>query len=176
MRKAPCTVLTRFPLVGADDTFLDTATRRYTHVVDIRSSARQVWDTLTADDALVSWSPVITAARWTTPRPFGAGTTREVTLGGVLCLDERFYRWEENSRMTFTVDTASVPGLRRFAEDLRLLPLGTGTRLVWTFALEGNPLLQPLLTAASPVNHLVTKSIAEGITRRVRAESVGARR
>ncbi|MEU1981269.1 SRPBCC family protein [Nocardia sp. NPDC019395] len=167
---------TRFPLVAADDTFLDTAARRYTHIVDIRASAQQVWDALTADDALVSWAPVVTDARWTAPRPFGIGTTREVTLGGFLCLEERFYRWDENSRMTFTADNASIPGLRRFAEDLTLLPLATGTRLVWTFALEGNPLLQPLLAAASPVNRLVTKTIAEGTTRRVRAESARIRR
>ncbi|WP_280397273.1 SRPBCC family protein [Nocardia carnea] len=167
---------TGFPLEPADDTFLNTTGRRYTHIVDIPASRQQVWATLTADDALVSWSPVITAARWTSPRPFGVGTTRQVTLGGALRLDERFYRWDENSRMTFTVDAASVPGLRRFAEDLTLLPLGTATRLVWTFALEGTPLLRPALAAASPVNRLVTKSIAEGITRRIRAESVGARR
>ncbi|WP_280425757.1 SRPBCC family protein [Nocardia carnea] len=165
-----------FPLESADDTFLDTADRRYTHIVDIPASRRQVWEVLTADDALVSWSPVITTARWTAPRPFGVGTTREVTLGGALRLAERFYRWEEETRMTFTVDSASVPGLRRFAEDLTLLPLGTATRLVWTFALEGAAPLRPVLAAASPVNRLVTKSIAEGITGRVRAESVGARR
>lgn len=165
-----------FPLEPADDTFLNTTDRRYTHIVDIPASRAQVWGTLTADDALVSWSPVITSAHWTSPRPFGAGTTRQVTLGGALRLDERFYRWEEQSRMTFTVDSASVPGLRRFAEDLTLLSLGTATRLVWTFALEGNPLLRPVLAATSPVNRLVTKSIAEGITGRVRRESVGARR
>ncbi|MGI5218571.1 SRPBCC family protein [Nocardia sp. CA-290969] len=167
---------TSFPLEAADDTFLDTAHRRYTHIVDIPASREQVWETLTADDALVSWSPVITAARWTSPRPFGIGTTRQVVLGGALRLDERFYRWDENARMTFTVDSASVPGLRRFAEDLTLLSLGSATRLVWTFALEGNPLLRPALAATSPVNRLVTKSIAQGVTGRVRAESVGARR
>lgn len=167
---------TSFPLEPADDTFLDTAARRYTHIVDIAATPEQVWDILTADDALVSWSSVITGARWTSPRPFGVDTTRTVTLGGALRLDERFYRWEDNTRMTFTVDSASVPGLRRFAEDLRLLPLGAATRLVWTFALEGNPLLRPVLAAASPVNRLVTKSIADGITGRVRTETLGARR
>ena len=165
-----------FPLEPADDTFLNTTDRRYTHIVDIPASRAQVWETLTADDALVSWSPVVTSARWTSPRPFGAGTTRQVTLAGALRLDERFYRWEENTRMTFTVDSASVPGLHRFAEDLTLLSLGTATRLVWTFALEGTPLLRPVLAAASPVNRLVTKSIAEGITGRVRRHAVGARR
>lgn len=167
---------TSFPLEPADDAFLNGTACRYTHIVDIPAARHEVWETLTADDALVSWSPVITTARWTSPRPFGIGTTREVTLGGALRLDERFYRWEDGNRMTFTVDSASVPGLRRFAEDLTLLSLGTATRLVWTFALEGNPLLRPALAAASPVNRLVTRSIAEGITGRVRRETAGAQR
>lgn len=167
---------TRFRLTPADDTFLGTAAHRYTHIVDIPAPVETVWDALTADDALVSWSPVITAARWTSPRPFGIGTTRDVTLGGFLTLAERFYRWDERSRMTFTVDTASVPGLRRFAEDLTLLPTDTGTRLIWTFALEGNRLLQPLLLAASPVNRFVTGTIATGTVRRVRPDAIGTRR
>ncbi|MEV3959442.1 SRPBCC family protein [Nocardia sp. NPDC050193] len=165
----------RFALAPSDDAFLDTAAHRYTHIVDIPAPVPQVWDTLVADDALVSWSPVVTAARWTSPRPFGVGTTRDVTLGGLVRLTERFYRWDERSRMTFTVDAASVPGLNRFAEDITLLPLSTGTRIIWTFALEGGAVLRPLLAAASPVNRFVTKTIAAGTGRRVRTETVGAR-
>ncbi|MGW1737519.1 SRPBCC family protein [Nocardia sp. NPDC001965] len=165
----------RFSLSPAEDTFLDSAPHRYTHIVDIPAPVRQVWDTLVADDALVSWSTVITAATWTSPRPFGIGTTRTVTLGGFLRLEERFYRWDEGSRMTFTVDAASVPGLKRFAEDITLLPLGSGTRVIWTFAVEGTASLRPLLALASPVNRLVTKGIASGTGRRVRTEAVAAR-
>ena len=165
----------RFRLSPSDDAFLDTAPHRYTHIVDIPAPVRQVWDTLAADDALVSWSPVITAATWTSPRPFGIGTTREVTLGGFLRLQERFYRWDEGARMTFTVDAASVPGLKRFAEDITLLPLATGTRIIWTFAIEGTAALRPLLAAASPVNRFVTRTIAGGTSRRVRTEAVAAR-
>ncbi|WP_327151669.1 SRPBCC family protein [Nocardia sp. NBC_01329] len=165
----------RFPLSPSDDAFLDTAPHRYTHIVDIPASVPQVWDTLVAPDALVSWSPVITAATWTSPRPFGIGTTRDVTLGGLLRLEERFYRWDEGSRMTFTVDAASVPGLKRFAEDITLLPLGTGARIIWTFALEGTAALRLPLAAAGPINRFVTKTIAGGTSRRVRTQTVGTR-
>ncbi|QBS44828.1 SRPBCC family protein [Nocardia sp. CS682] len=157
----------RFLLAESDDAFLAGAARRYTHFVDIPQLPQRVWAALTSDDTLVSWSPVITAARWTSPRPFGVGTTRVVTLGRVVHLEERFYRWEEGAQLTFTVDAASIPGLTRFAEDIALQPTPGGTRLIWTFALEGNPLLRPLLTAASPVNHFVTRSIARGIRRAV---------
>ncbi|WP_067901090.1 SRPBCC family protein [Nocardia vaccinii] len=161
----------RFKLAASDDTFLATAARRYVHTVDIAAGPQDVWDMLTADDALVSWSAVITASKWISPRPFGVGTTRLVTLGGVVRLEERFYRWEEGERMTFTVDAASIPGLKRFAEDLVLRPAPGGTQLTWTFALEGNPLLQPLLSVASPVNNIVTRTIAHGITGKTRQEA-----
>ncbi|MQY18360.1 SRPBCC family protein [Nocardia macrotermitis] len=161
----------RFPLAASDDTFLATAARRYVHTVDIPRVRKDVWDLLTADDALVSWSAVITGSKWLSARPFGIGTTRLVTLGGAVRLEERFYRWDEGERMTFTVDAASIPGLHRFAEDLVLRPTPQGTRLTWTFALEGRSVLQPLLGLASPVNNIVTRTIAQGITTKAQQEA-----
>jgi hypothetical protein len=141
------------------------AAQRFVHLVDLPETPARVWARLTADDALTSWSSVITDATWMTPRPFGVGTRREVQLGGVIRLEERFYRWIENERMTFGVDTASIPGLRRFAEDLVLHPTEHGTRLRWTFAVEGTAPLRPLLRLARPLNRVVTASIAKGITK-----------
>lgn len=155
----------RYALERADDVFLLTASARFVHKVDLPFAPARVWEMLTGDDALSSWSPVITATTWTSPRPFGVGTTREVVLGGAVRLEERFYRWIENERMTFTVDAASIPGLRRFAEDLVLHPTASGTLLQWTFAIEGNSALRPLLRLARPLNAAVTGSIANGITR-----------
>lgn len=155
----------RYSLDPADDVFLLTATQRFVHAVDLPFAPARVWETLTAADALVSWSSVVTSATWTSPRPFGVGTTREVVLGGSVRLVERFYRWNENERMTFGVEAASVPGLRRFAEDLVLHPIPNGTRLQWTFAVEGRRVLCPLLRLARPANRLVTASIANGITK-----------
>ncbi|MTE16738.1 SRPBCC family protein [Nocardia aurantiaca] len=153
----------RFALASAGDTFLRDADHRYRHVVDLPQNSRAVWNRLTADDALVSWSPVITAVRWTSTRPFGIGTTRVVTVGRFIRLEERFYRWQDGSRMTFAVKSASIPGLNRFAEDIQLEQISTGTRLTWTFALEGKAVLRPLLATASPVARSVTKAIAKGL-------------
>lgn len=157
----------KYALDKSDDTFLATASRRYVQIVDLSAPPGRVWKALCADDALVSWSPVITRVEWTSPRPFGVDTTRVVTLAGAVRLEERFYRWNINERMTFTVDAASIPGLRRFAEDIALEKTTGGTRLTWTFALEGEPGLQPLLWLLDPANRIVTSGIARGIGRRV---------
>ncbi|MGS2811229.1 SRPBCC family protein [Nocardia sp. MW-W600-9] len=158
-----------FALHESDDVFLATAPNRYVHVVDIAAPPSAVWGALTADDALVSWSAAVTGMRWTSPPPFGIGSTRVVTLAGAAALTERFYRWDDERRMTFTVDSASIPGLRRFAEDIQLTPTPTGTRLTWTFAVEGGPALRPLLRLSAPVTNRLTASIARGIVRKVEA-------
>lgn len=158
----------RFALAPAGDAFLLDATHRYRHVVNLPQDPRTVWNRLTADDALVAWSPAISAVQWTSARPFGVGTTRIVTVGGFVRLEERFFRWQDGARMTFTVDSASIPGLNRFAEDIQLERISMGTRLTWTFAIEGKTMLRPLLAVAGPVNRIVTRSIAAGLADRTR--------
>ncbi|WP_068274160.1 SRPBCC family protein [Aldersonia kunmingensis] len=162
--------MTRYSLEPADDVFLLTAPERFVHKVDLPLPPARVWDLLTGDDALSSWSRVITAATWTTPRPFGVGTIREVVLGGAVRVEERFYRWIENERMTFSVDAASIPGLHRFAEDLVLHPTAHGTLLQWTIAIEGNAPLRPLLRLARPLTATVTASVVHGIRTRTTSE------
>ncbi|MFI7528889.1 SRPBCC family protein [Nocardia salmonicida] len=158
-----------FALTESDDEFLASASNRYVHVLDIPAPPSEVWAALIADDALVSWSGLVTGMRWITPRPFGVGSRRVVTLGRIAALTERFYRWDDQRRMTFTVDSASIPGLRRFAEDIELASTATGTRLTWTFAVEGKPALQLLLRSTSAVTERITGSIAKGIVGRVAA-------
>ncbi|WP_328712718.1 SRPBCC family protein [Nocardia salmonicida] len=158
-----------FALTESDDEFLASASNHFVHVLDIPAPPSEVWAALIADDALVSWSGLVTGMRWTTPRPFGVGSGRIVTLGRIAALTERFYRWDDQRRMTFTVDFASIPGLRRFAEDIELASTATGTRLTWTFAVEGKPALQLLLRSTSAVTERITGSIAKGIVGRVAA-------
>ncbi|GAB3452059.1 SRPBCC family protein [Actinophytocola sediminis] len=154
-----------YPLAESDDEFLDRARFRLDHEVVLPAPADRVWQALTADDALVSWARGITGAEWTSPRPFGVGTTRTVTVGrGVAALRERFYRWETGHRMTFTATAASRPGIRRFAEDLVLTPDSASTRLRWIFAVDAQPWLAPLLNLTRPALARITAGWAAGVT------------
>ncbi|GAA5064380.1 SRPBCC family protein [Nocardia callitridis] len=156
-----------YPLNEADDTFLANATCRHVHIVDLPAPVPRVWDALVADDALVSWSPVVTDANWTSPRPFGVGATRNVTYGHVFRVTERLYRWDDDERMSFTVDTASIPGMRRLAEDIRLVDKAGGTRLTWTFAMEGETPLRQFVELVNPVSRFITSTIASGVYARL---------
>lgn len=125
-----------YPLAPADDDFLGTARAVTTKVLDVDVPVETLWEALAADDAVVSWGPGATKTRWVGPRPYGVGTVREVTMGGVATVREKFYRWDENRRMTFAVVESNRPGIRRFAEDYVVESTPTGSRLTWTVAVE----------------------------------------
>ena len=84
----------------------------------------------------LGWGPSIKEVTWLSPRPFGVGTTREVALPGNLRVREGFIRWDEGSRYTFVVTDASMPALRRVAEDYVVEPDGDGALFRWTVAME----------------------------------------
>ncbi|MEU4453282.1 SRPBCC family protein [Nocardioides sp. NPDC023903] len=125
-----------YPLAPADDDFLGTARAATTKVLDVDVPVETLWAALAADDAVVSWGPGATKTRWVGQRPYGVGTVREVTMGGVATVREKFYRWDENQRMTFAVAESTRPGIRRFAEDYVVESTPTGSRLTWTVAVE----------------------------------------
>ena len=143
-------------LEPADDDFLATAPVRYVGTFDIPKPAAEVWLQLTRDGAL-DHCRVLRGAEWTSPRPFGVGTTRTMrTRGGVLALDEVFFRWEEGRRKSFYARRTNLPLFRRFAEDYLVEPEGeSGCRFTWTIAGEPLPLARP----GAPVNFLLAKSL-----------------
>ena len=146
----------RFKLQPCDERFFDTARARYVEAMDLPVPAQQVWADLTSDDTL-GWCRAISRATWTSPRPFGVGTTRTVRLrGGLLAVDERYFHWEEGRRKSFHVVAASLPLFRRFAEDYVVEEVSpTSSKLTWTIAAEPLPATRP----GAPVNALLARSL-----------------
>jgi hypothetical protein len=141
-----------FPTQAVGEAFFDTAPLRLTEAFDIRRSAAEVWEDLTAENPL-SWCRLLRGITWTSPRPFGVGTTRTArTIGNATAINERFFRWEQGRRQSFYVLESSVPLFRRFAEDYIVEPTSeTACRFSWTIAIEPHPAARP----ASPVNRLL---------------------
>jgi hypothetical protein len=151
---------------GGDD-FLRSAPLRYVTSVDLPVPPEAAWAALTAQDVLVSWSAVVTCLRWTSPHPFGVGTTREVTVLWLLGARERYYRWDTGRRKTFTAVRTTVPGLRRLAEDYLVESTPAGSRFVWTLAVEPCPALLPLLELAGPPIAWALRRVAAGLRSQV---------
>jgi hypothetical protein len=145
-----------YPLAESGDDFLRTAHFRSVHSVETTAPAERIWEVMTGD-ALVRWVRVFTGLRWGSPPPFGVGTVREVTLLGVFTARERFFRWDEGHRYTFTVFEASLPVLRHAAEDWVIEPTPAGSCLTWTTAVEPRPLAAPLAWVSSPLVSLVKR-------------------
>jgi hypothetical protein len=139
-----------------DETIFETAPLLLSDSFQIPAPATRVWAELTGDQAL-SWCRILGGVTWTSPRPFGVGSTRSVrVLGGAAVFRERFFRWEEGHRHSFAVTETTAPLFRRFAEDVVIDPAGeTACRLTWTIAIEA----QPAVALANPINRLVLRSL-----------------
>ena len=152
-----------YQLVESDDGFLKSAPFRYENSVEVPAPPERTWELLTTDDTLVSWTRLVTSLRWLSPRPFGVGTVRELTLLGLLTGRERYFRWEEGKRNSYSVVALSFPGIRRWAEDYIVEPTHSGSRLTWTLAIEPVPLLKPILLASKPITSVVTRHVLQSI-------------
>lgn len=150
-----------------DERFFDEAPQVLRATFEIAKPAEEVWAELVADDAL-SWCSILDGVRWTSPRPFGVGTTRTVTsLKGLNVLDERFFRWEEGRRKSFYAVRSTGPLFRRFAEDYLLEPVSEdSSRLTWTIAFEP----QPLAKLATPINRRLLSSLFRDTRRHYAAQ------
>ena len=76
-------------------------------------------------------------ATWTSPKPFGKGTTRTVKMAGGIRIDEVFWAWEPNRRIGFCFAAASIGWLNALAEVYEIAPLSRERcKLRWTLAVS----------------------------------------
>lgn len=139
---------------------------------EIARPAAAVWEGLAGDDAL-HWCRILQEVRWTSPRPFGVGTTREVTaLWGANRLREHYFRWEEGRRQSFRALESSSPLFAALAEDYLVEPRGADAcRLTWTIALEPSVLGR----AGMPLNRAILKTLFTDTARHFGLEPVAKR-
>jgi Polyketide cyclase / dehydrase and lipid transport len=139
-----------YSLEPADDDFLASAPHIFRYEKRFAASPDKVWGSLVSDESLMAWSPMIKKVTWTSPRPFGVGTTREVTPLGGPTVRERYYRWDEGHSHAFYVYESTLPMFRRFAEDYIVEADGDGTRFTWVMALEPKGALSLPFKAIAP--------------------------
>ncbi|MEP9392384.1 SRPBCC family protein [Gordonia sp. VNK1] len=144
--------------------FFDTAPIRFRIDVNIPVTPARAWAELTRQNTL-DWCKPIKSIDFTSPAPYGVGTTRRAVLSpGYLTLNEYFFDWTEDPENTkfhnaFRVESVNVPGLRRFGEYTEITPAAVGSRLVWTFALELGPSSRALNAFSNPASTPVFRTI-----------------
>lgn len=141
-----------YPLESTDATLFDTAAHVFRYQKHFDAPPDVVWTSLASDHSLADWGSSVQSVTWTTPRPFGIGTTREVAMpGGLARVREHFFRWDEGSGYSFYVYEANAPLFRRFAEDYTIAPDGTGTLFSWTVAIDPKSALRLPFHVLAPV-------------------------
>ncbi len=145
-----------FAAKPVDEQFFQTAPVLLRDSFEVPQSAAYVWAELTNEHPL-AWCRLLRSVTWTSPRPFGVGTTRTVrVVGNAAVIKERYFLWEEGRRHSFYAVELSMPLFRSLAEDYLVEPLGEGAcRFSWTIAIEPYPLSRP----ANPINRVMLSTL-----------------
>ena len=99
---------------------------RVAHAFPFPASA--VWAALLDAEAWTEWLP-ITKVTWTSPEPFGEGTTRTVEIGDQK-VEETFFAWEAGKRMAFRFEKSTLP-VSAAVEDYVVAETPEGCELRW---------------------------------------------
>jgi hypothetical protein len=94
--------------------FFDTAPMRFKNAVELDARPAQVFAIFEDGESWPRWFAGIRKVVWTSKLPYGVGTTRTVwlTLGTV---DEHFFRWEQDRRLSFYLTALVFAGGHSFA-------------------------------------------------------------
>ena len=128
----------RFACAPVGHEFFDTAPWRFRASAEVPVSAAAAFAIF--EDA-PSWPKFFRGLRgveWTSPKPFGVGTTRTVSLG-MANVFEHFFRWEQGSRFSFYLlaTQSPLPLFHSLAEDYLLEPLAENRcRFTYTVGIE----------------------------------------
>jgi carbon monoxide dehydrogenase subunit G len=148
----------------------------------IRATPEQIFDVFEDAESWTEWATPIEKVEWTSPKPYGVGTTRSVHMMGGLVGYEEFVEWERGKRMAFTFLGASKNATEKFLEDYRVTDLGDGTcKVEWYMAMEVKGFSRHLMFLTRPIMRLMNrrffrkfKEYTEAYVQRVSSEPVKA--
>lgn len=124
----------------------------------IKATPEQIFEVFEDAHAWTVWAPPIQNVEWTSPKPFGVGTTRTVSMMGEMVGYEEFIAWERGKRMAFTFIGCSKDNVNKFLEDYRVTDLGNGScHVVWYMAMENKGGDNFMSNLTRPIMGLVNK-------------------
>ncbi|MBW8796897.1 MAG: SRPBCC family protein [Streptomyces sp.] len=118
--------------VGLD--FVETAPVRLVFAQQMAAPPERVFHAL--NDDVPGWAQWFAAVTHAESVDDGAG--RDIRLKGGGRFRETVIAAKEAEVYAYRVDLTNAPGAHALAEEWRLVPSGGGTRVQWTFAVDGN--------------------------------------
>jgi hypothetical protein len=145
---------TRHECRKVDLDFFTSAPIRIVSEVELSCTPETLFRCFEDADTWPEWVGVIEKVEWTSPRPFGVGTTRSVEMPGGMVAYEEFLAWYAPRHMAFRFNQFTQKFLRAFGENYEVTDLGDKRcRLVWTVGIDPagpaaliRPVLKPMLT------------------------------
>ena len=132
--------------------FFDHAPSRNEATVTVEASSEKIFDVFEDARAWPLWALPIQRVDWTSPKPFGIGTTRTVTMMGGVVGEEEFCAWERGKRMAFYFTRTSLPDVAAFGEDYHVKDLGDGRcEVKWVMAMDPTGTNKRLLPFTTPL-------------------------
>jgi len=126
----------------------------------VKASPEQIFEVFEDAHAWTVWAMPIQKVEWTSPRPFGVGTTRTVSMMGGMDGYEEFIAWEPGKRMAFTFVGCSKDSTDKFLEDYRVTDLGDGScRVEWHMAMETRGASRHMMFLTRPLMRLANRSM-----------------
>lgn len=124
--------------------FVETAPVRLVFAQEISATPEAVFHALNDDvPGWAEWFAAVTHAR-----SVDDGAGRDIRLKGGGRFRETVIAAKEAEVYAYRVDVTNAPGARALAEEWRLIPTGTGTRVQWTFAADGTAPFRLVVKAA----------------------------
>lgn len=148
---------TMYPCERVELSFIQSAPFRFSNSVDLAITPEQLFEVLADADSWPRWAKVITKVTWTSPEPYGVGTTRVVDMRGGLTGDEEFLAWEPYTYLAFRFNSCSNKAVAAFAEEYRVVETPGGCRLTWTLAQKPNGPARWGLVLGGPLMNLSFK-------------------
>lgn len=160
-----------------DPSFFETARERFVFQVELACTPERLFEVFEDPDSWPLWAPGIGHVEWTSPKPYGPGTTRKVKLRGGPEILEHFLSWERGRTMAFRVVHATEPVWQAFGEKYDVVPVPGGRcQLTWTVAYEPRDQFAKLHPWIRPAMWLALKGFMLGlkiyVALRVRAARV----
>jgi hypothetical protein len=125
-----------------DASFFETAPMRFTNVVELDARPADVFAIFEDGESWPMWLGGMKKVVWTSRKPYGVGAERTVTMT-MVTLDEHFFRWEKDRRLSFYLTGHSRPLVHALAEDYLLEDIAPGkTRFTYVVGMEPRRLVR----------------------------------
>lgn len=156
---------------------IDVATIRQTRFsfsasVELDCTPEQLFEVFEDPHSWTVWAGAIQKVEWTSPKPFGVGTTRTVTMVGGMIGVEEFIAWDRGKHMAFKFTESNSKLITAFGEDYIVTDLGDGRcQLQWTMAMVPKGVSKVFLTGTKPLMGWFMQKLANNLAKYI-AETV----